>query len=265
MSGRCLPAPPKPGDYLPLGSSMSARSEIRECESRDERRPDLSGVKRPVPPPPLRQNAHGPADCSIAFHTGRRHRRPVTRWFSRIRQRTPSPRHPHTRLWEVELSRPARTRVPSQQNAVRSGAICGCSIRHTPSGHIRCHLGGESAVCVQRWNGRPLMNGAGWPGMPISAAACPRACTAHAMIASRSVEGLVRRCGAMACLNMPVPQVAATVRHGPTHDRIIAREEIDLVAPIDATRAATSPSLTSEGILAPSVTARIATRRPSGS
>ena len=32
---------------------------------------------------------------------------------------------------------------------------------------------GESAVCVQRWNGSPLMKGAGLPGTPMVSSILP--------------------------------------------------------------------------------------------
>jgi hypothetical protein len=42
---------------------------------------------------------------------------------------------------------------------------------------------GDIAVCVQRWNGSPLMNGAGLPEMPSVSSTFPASALADGMVA----------------------------------------------------------------------------------
>ena len=64
--------------------------------------------------------------------------------------------------------------------AVKEGdRIVAEALRHFPVKHALCihrvgALGlGDMAVWVQRWNGSPLMNGAGLPGMPMVKSTLP--------------------------------------------------------------------------------------------
>ena len=69
---------------------------------------------------------------------------------------------------------------------------------------------GDSAVCVQRWNGSPLMNGAGLPGMPIVSSTLPSKVQCRTVWSPSSVSQIVSSgatwtpCGRV---NTPSPQV----------------------------------------------------------
>ena len=68
---------------------------------------------------------------------------------------------------------------------------------------------GESAVCVQRWNGSPLMKGAGLPGTPMVSSILPAVEHLRTVWSPSSVQYSVSwlsMCRPCARWNTPSPQ-----------------------------------------------------------
>ena len=97
---------------------------------------------------------------------------------------------------------------------------------------------GDSAVCVQRWNGSPLMKGAGLPGTPMVSSILPAGrAPAHRVVAVvgaiEIVVGVdVQPVRAMEDALAPGAQeIALAVEHH--HGVLAAIEDVDLVLAVD--------------------------------